>query len=534
MAFFRICGVLLGWVLAAGCALAQAPFQAPPAPRFDIQRFVVEGNTLLPPEQVERIVAPHAGKSRDFGDVQRALEALQDAYLARGYSAARVLVPEQELARGEVRLQVVEARIRNLRVEGNQIFDRANVLASLPSLTLGESPNTDRIGRNVQLVNENPAKQVSIRLEATDERGKVDAVARVTEEKPVRYIASFDSSGNANTGYYRVGAGYVNANMFNRDHMLTLQAITSPSQVSDVTILAGGYRIPFYEWNGAIDLTVAYSNVNSGSVGGLLNVSGAGSVYGVRYSQILPRIEAYEHKLALGYDYRDYHQNITFGGGGPGLLPDITVKPLTLTYSGRYVRVGREINGFAAFSQNIPGGADGSQAAFSSNAQTGAANRPQARAAYNVWRFGAVWSEALPKDYLLRAAFNGQYSNDRLAPVEAFGMGGADSVRGFNERETASDKGHRLSVEGYSPDFGSHLGAAWRARGLAFVDVARGSDQDPVRGDKNGLASVGLGMRLNQGKALSFRVDWAHVMNAAGTRPLGKDKVFFALSYTFQ
>ena len=45
--------------------------QATESPRFDIQRFVVEGNTILPQAEVEQIVAPFAGSARDFGDVQQ-------------------------------------------------------------------------------------------------------------------------------------------------------------------------------------------------------------------------------------------------------------------------------------------------------------------------------------------------------------------------------------------------------------------------------------------------------------------------------
>jgi hemolysin activation/secretion protein len=136
-----------------GFAFAQAPV----APRFEIQRFIVEGNTLLPQSKIDGIVAPFTGAGRDFGDVQRALEALQEAYLARGFTAVRVLVPEQDIKAGTVRLQVIEARIESIRVENNKHFSEANVRASLPSLKEGSSPNTHAISENVQLVNENPA-----------------------------------------------------------------------------------------------------------------------------------------------------------------------------------------------------------------------------------------------------------------------------------------------------------------------------------------------------------------------------------------
>ena len=469
--------------------------------------------------------SPFAGKDKDFGDVQHALEALQDEYLNRGYNAARVLIPEQDLRAGQVRLQVIEAKVRNVLVENNKFFDEANIRAGAPSVRAGESPNTTEIGRNMQLVNENPVKNVGVRLQAVDEPGKVDAVLRVTDDKPVKWSVFVDDSGNIPTGRYRVGLGYLNANIGNRDHVLNAQFITSPDHLSDVTIFGLGYRIPFYRWNSALDLVLGYSDVNSGTVQDLFTVSGKGTILSARWSYILPRIGAYEQKVAASWDWRDFRQNVGLVAGGGGLVPDITLKPLGLTYLGRYTRAGYEGNFYVSLVHNIPGGADGNQEAFDRQ-------RALSRASYRIWRYGAQATGA-KGGFLLRAAFSGQHTNDILVPGEQFGMGGADSVRGYFEREVASDIGHRASLELYFPDMGEHMGSDWRARPLAFVDMARGRDNAPIRADKNGLSSVGLGLRLGRGKDLSIRVDGAHVTSDAGSKRLGDSRLHFSVGYIF-
>jgi hemolysin activation/secretion protein len=512
----------------AGIFLAASP-AANAQTRFDIQRFVVEGNTILAEAEIRRLVSPFEGKSRDFGDVQRALEALQDEFLARGYTAVRVLVPEQDLVGGLVRIQVVQARISEVRVEGNQFFDSANVRASLPALKEGESPNTRAISQNVVLVNENPAKQVGISLEPTKEAGNVDAVVRVTDSKPSRWSLSLDNTGSSATGYHRSGLAYQNANVFNRDHVLNMQYITSPDHIGDVTIFGLGYRAPVYASKGFFDVFGGYSDVNSGTIQNLFTVSGSGTILGARYTQVLPKLDAYEQRIALGYDYRDFRNNVSFVGTSGSLLPDITIRPVSLTYTGRLPQVGRDIAFYATYLTNTPGGADGGQDAFS-------AQRAGANARYQIWRYGASYSQALPADYLLRAAFSAQYTRDLLIPGEQFGMGGADSVRGYLERETASDLGQRLSLEAYTPDLGGRFSDTWKMRALAFYDTARGHDRIPARvpvNEINGLASVGAGLRMTQGRSVSARLDYAHVLNAAGTRPVGKDRVHFAVVYSF-
>ncbi|MFX7140195.1 POTRA domain-containing protein, partial [Acinetobacter baumannii] len=58
--------------------------------RFDITRFAVEGNTLLTQARVDEAVTPFRGPGRVYGDIQQALEALENAYRSAGYTAVQV------------------------------------------------------------------------------------------------------------------------------------------------------------------------------------------------------------------------------------------------------------------------------------------------------------------------------------------------------------------------------------------------------------------------------------------------------------
>lgn len=511
-------------VLALG--LRAAVFaQSGAAPHFAIRSFVVEGNTLIPQNDIDALLAPFTGADRDFADVQRALEALQKAYIALGYQAVRVVIPEQTLASGRVRLDVVEARLRRVQVQGNHYFGSKNIRASLPAVQEGAAPNTRRIGENVQLANENPAKQVSVRLQATPEPGMVDATLKVADEKPTRTSVFLDNTGTSETGYYRAGIGYQNANVGNRDQVLNLQFITSPTRVNDVKIFGAGYRIPVYAHEGMVDLIAGYSDVNSGTLQDLFNVSGSGTILAARYTQVLPRMQDYQQKLAFGLDYRDYRPDVALVGTSGTLIPNITVRPLSLTYSGRLSPVGSDLSFYASYAQNLPGGSDGDQAAFT--------RRGAGDARYSIWRYGASYTRALPGDLLFHAALDGQYTSDRLVAEEQFGMGGINSVRGYHERETANDIGYRGSLEVYSPNVSGPLGAGWRARALVFTDWARGHDNPPIRATDSALQSIGVGLRMNRGKSLSVRADLAFALKAAGTRSEGSNMLNFVVGYSF-
>ena len=46
---------------------------------FSISRFQVEGNSLLTEGELQSLVAPYVGANKNYGDVQKALEALEGA-----------------------------------------------------------------------------------------------------------------------------------------------------------------------------------------------------------------------------------------------------------------------------------------------------------------------------------------------------------------------------------------------------------------------------------------------------------------------
>ena len=520
-------GMLLGSLPAA---LAQAPATEVPAPRFEIVRFAVDGNTLLKPEEIERAIAPYAGKQKDFADIQRALEALEQVYRDRGYGVVRVLLPEQDITRGVVQLRVIEPRMGKVVIEGNQHFDATNIRASLPGLQPGATPDSQRIARNLQLLAEHPAKQTTVLLKSGASDNEIDATVKVSDEKPLKFVVTLDNSGTTDTGRFRTGIGMQHSNMFNRDHILNLQYVTNPEHPSKVTIFGAGYRIPFYASNSSLDLFAGYSDVDSGTLQGLFNVSGSGTIMGARYNLHLTKIGEYEQKLAFGLDYRAYKNDVTLVGITGGLVPDVTVRPASIGYNGLWRMTNAEFGFYGSYSHNIPGSNDGGDNSFK-------ASRPDAIANYRIWRWGANYTRVFAKEWQARAVVKGQYSSDALVPGEQFGFGGPDSVRGFNIREVAGDTGYAASFEIYTPELGSKLG--WKdvkARLLAFYDTGTTGNNSvqpnyPFLGQSG--SSIGIGLRMTYGKHFNLRLDFAQVGQPAGNQARGDQMLQASVAIPF-
>ena len=510
-------------------ASEQAPADMPVAvPKFDILHFDISGNTILDPAAIERMLKPFTGKGKDFGAVQLALEALQQAYTEAGYGAVQVYLPEQDLDQGAVRLLVTEGKIKHILTKGNTFHDDANILASVPKLQVGNSPKAADIEINLKAANENPSKKTQVLLKTTEQPGEIDATLQVVDEKPWKVGAVLDNTGNSETGYNRLGVFYQNSNVGNRDHVFTTQYTTSPSKAGSVKVWGAGYRIPLYKVGDSVEFFAGYSDVNSGTVQDLFSVSGSGGIFGARYNYNLARHGDYDHKLTFGMEQRDYRNNVAPVGGGSSLVPDVTVHPVSVSYNGEWHVPGQQFSLYATEVSNIKGGSKGGDADFT-------ATRTNANADYLLTRYGVDYSRALTSDWQAHAAFNGQYTSDALVAGEMFGIGGMSSVRGYYERELADDQGYRGSLELYTPDFGERLHSKLKARALVFYDFGEVSRNKALPGEvtRRRIGSVGAGLRANVGDNFSLHMDLGYALADGGKVAKNQSRLNFSAVMTY-
>lgn len=477
--------------------------------RFDISGYTVEGSTLLTKKEIDDAVAPYVGKDKDFSDVQHALEAVEAAYAKRGYTAVQVVLPEQELEKGNVRFRAVESRFGRRSVKGNQYFSERNIFNALPSVRKGGVPRSKQIARELRLANENPARQMNVVLKAA-ENDTVDAEVTVADKKPSLVRASFDNTGTPETGRTRLGLSYTNANLFDADHVGSLQMQVSPQQMSRVRVFGGSYKIPLYEYGDSMDFFAGYSNVNS-LVGGLSNFQGGGRLFSAHYNYTLDRVGNFDPRLIFGVDWRDFKQIEQTEPAVAVLYNEIVVTPLSLGYAAQGKGLRSETSFDITYSANVPTSGKGNKDAFARYDPLGLL-MPDAN--YRIVRYNASYVQALGQDWQARAALTGQWSRNVLILGEQMRLGGMNGVRGFSEGSEAGEKGVRWTVETYTP--GTSIWGA-DSRGLVFLDGGRVSSQSGVN---SAITSAGIGLRSTL-KDVTLRLDVARI-GKAGTDPLQK------------
>ncbi len=519
-----------------------APVPAAAAPAevlLDVRRFEIVGANPLSDSETAAVLASHLGLHSSLGTLEAAATALEARLREAGYSFHRVIVPAQKPADGVVKLEILQFPLESVEVVGNQHFSADNIRRSLPALVAGTSPDVRAVSRDLGLANEHPSKRVAIVLKESAKADALDAEIRVRDTAPTQFFTSFTGGTpdaydaiNKATGYTRLTLGYQNANLFDRDHALTVTYTTSVEHVDRVKQFGAFYWIPLYGYATSLQVYYTRSKVNTGSIGlgsSSFDVSGKGEFLGARVTHSLPKFREITQNVSLALDDRYFDNNSTFAIPGLAVATTSAVRsrPLSLRYAVRYDQPWGGVGAYAEYAENFGGGGangDGDYAAFSAVKN------------WRAGRFGLDASYALGS-WGLSARFRGQNTDTPLIPGEQFGLGGVASVRGLRDREFTGDRGYTMTLEAQGPALAESL------RPVLFFDQGSarllGNRVLPGGLNQDTAASVGVGLRWNWQRRLDVSADLAHVLNgiaSTGTvtgTAAGDSKLTFSMFYRF-
>jgi hemolysin activation/secretion protein len=505
---------------------AASPASAPAAdagPQVVVERFEVEGNTLLSPEQLEAVLAPYRGPAT-LARLREAAAAVQDLYRDAGYGGVVAFLPGQSASGGVVRIRVVEGKLSKVSVSGQRRNSAEAIRATLPALQEGRTPEVRLIDAQLQLANENPARNVQVLLQPGSEPATIEAQLTVTEQPPMRTTLRVDNTGSQASGRWRTALGWQHADLFGSGQVLTLEAQTAPRDAENVKVFSGAWRLPLPQWLSTVDAFAAWSDVKTGgtaTAAGDLDFQGQGSVVGVRGTRYLPRWNTVDQRVSLGFDWREYRNQCTIEGlpeaacGSAGA--SVALQPVSLSYTAQSAGTLPWGLSLSLQGNTGSGGRNASPEDFE-------AVRAGATRIYKIGRLAANAGTG-PLPWLWDAGFTVQFSaqltRSTLVPGEQFGIGGAQSVRGYDEREINGDNGAQISIELVSANLiDKFFGEPALLRLLLLADAGHVNNPNGDSCQENRtscrIGSLGMGLRFAVGD-VTARVDLARAY-ATGSR----------------
>ncbi|MEX1826958.1 ShlB/FhaC/HecB family hemolysin secretion/activation protein [Luteibacter sp. CQ10] len=522
--------------LAVAFALGSEVSAQDAPPSFDVNEYVVDGNTTLQALDIETAVYPFLGPGKSMSDVSGARDALQKAYQAKGYQSVVVDIPQQQVKGGVIRLQVTENVVGHVKVEGATYRSPKAIRDAVPALAEGQVPNFGKAQQQLTEVNRRGGAQVIPVLAPGSLPQTMDVTLKVTDSSPWHASLEANNDHSVNTPELRTVASVRNDNLFQKGQAASLTYIVAPQDRDAAEVWAGSYLIPLDDdWS---VLASAYtSNSNANAVGGT-TVLGKGNAFGFSFLRNLPAHGEYSQSLSLGLTRKHFDQNISLGGQTS--KAPITYIPLSVTYTGQSI-------GETSASTVSVAAVAGFRAGGSTSAEFDN-QRYKARQNFFYVKFDGGHTHTFDGGFSLAGRLGLQLSTSSLVSSEQYAAGGDSTVRGYLEAEETADHGVIGSVEFRSPSIASRIGGwvnDWRFH--AFVDAAhlalmnalpqlidpKNPDAGSTRVTRYDLSSVGLGTRFQIFNIATGAFEVAYPFNDGQATKAHDTRIHFSLKADF-
>ncbi len=533
----------------------------------------VKGPEFLKNKGFENLLAGSLGQPM----TDAALKAMQAKILAyckaQGHIIVDVITPEQRIVNGTVQIVVIEGRIEKVDfVHIGRAWFSDSILRRGVHLATNEAVNGKHLDSDLNWLNNNTYQVLgwddfggSFRqVDSSFSRGVADWTTDIRlQEKdrfPLRVFGGYDNYGIPVLGDNQVYGGLNWGNVFGLDHRANYEYVTDTS-LDKLHLHTAGYVIPL-PGRQQLSFFGTYAEVNPNFAeinSSVANLTEKGNYYqaSARYTLSLPTIQKYEHQVSVGFDFKRTDTPLLFGSSSSGQSNNVDVEQFTVAYNGS-IRDGWGNTAFSLQGFYSPGG---SRVTAFANDSAYSQFRAGTKVAYAYGRVELHRETMLPLTLPTRGGVpehftwvlrgSGQYAGERLLPTEQFGLGGYDTVRGYNERVVDGDDGWLLVNEIRTPHIilGNITGRAdakdW-LQILGFCDYGRAYNRQPsavlLESDAETLLSAGVGFRYAVADNLSFRLDYGvqldrhyatSAANAASLGPQPRERVNLGVELSF-
>lgn len=481
----------------------------PDGARVKVSRFVLEGASLLPPEQLQAQLADLVGQELGLSGLREAAARITRFYREQGYFLARAYLPTQDIANGVVRIAVLEGRYGSVDVGGSPRLEQQHARGVLDAHQVAADQPIERasLERSLILLEQRSGAPV----QAVMQPGTSVGTSHMAIEAPGGPLLSgtlgADNYGNRFTGQGRGTASLALNSPFGVGDRANLWLAYS----TGATAVFGSYQVPVGYDGLTLGAAASYYRYDLCCEYSPLDRAGDAVVAGIQARYPLMLGQNAVHYAGLSLERKRLTD--TWAGGD---LNDKRVNVAVLSFDGISALAAGQVRYRVALSGGdlqIKGPAD----YVKLNAAT----------IDTFGGYGKLWGQV---EFLypvtgwsfLNLRLSGQGASRNLDSSEKFILGGFNGVRAYPEGEAAGDNAWLARLDWVLPI--TSAAVPGRAAVRAFVDSGAIWLVDNVRG---GLASPGIenhyslsgaGLGFNWALPRGFALS-AYVATAIGDNP---------------
>ena len=452
--------------------------------RLVLQGINIDGAKAVTSRTFEPFYRDWIGKSVSLKDLNGIADDMTAAMRNKGYVLYKVIVPQQEIVQGRVRLQAIEGYINQVVVEG-EVGGRADLWRHWVERIKSERPITAAVlERYTLLANDLAGKTVKSVLRAAEGvPGASDLVLKVTE-KHIEAKLTVDNRASPSTGPNEATAVVTTNNALGVGEKvsITYNMAADPDQQK---YLAAQMDMPL---NGEGTTVTVSGTLSTSAPGGSLKdleltSESLGFSAGLTHPLIRRRDETV--KVFGGFTYTD--------AGSDALSSRLYEDKITTVNGGMSYSLNDKLDGENALSLKMTQGVEWLGAKASNDEFR---SRDNGQTNFTKFSLSASRLQRLPRDLTLSATFSGQWASAPLLSSEEFSFGGSSYGRAYDSSEITGDHGMALALElqytmkpGVSKVKYLQPYAFWDYGATLDIDA----DDDPA---KRTGSSAGLGLRF--------------------------------------
>jgi len=483
-----------------------------PQERLSVPGFAVEGSTLGE-GVLEGALQPLILKKLTLEQLhEKVKKTVQDEYAESGIRGVQVIIPPQAITDEPLSVQVVEPTIGEFAIEGTALFNALKLERffgkELDKIQTEEGVLiADELESRLDWANRHPDRQITAVLNPGEEPGVTDINLRVEDrETPIprvsplaHYALEVNNTGTSNDRF-RMMHTLQYTNFFGRDHTGTAQWLFDPSNFEQIQIIGGSYVFPdfltFIPWDVSLAFYGGWSEVTTDTVIDNLKIIGEGHAYGAQIRSELPSVWGCETFAYFGVETSQLNNSLEFGTT-TSIDSEVGALPL---YTGLSIRKRDRWGGtYGNFSWrgNLAGVVDnGEDKHFR-------AFREDSESEFHLFHGSLERYQKFLKGWTLYGKVEGQLTDNRLIPAEQSRLGGAYSVRGYEQAELSGDDTLFIRTELRSPDLPILFSRVLKdqeesAQLVGFLDFGVAEVNDAIEGDPNDgeeIYGTGVGIR---------------------------------------
>mgnify|MGYP001397692826 CR=1 FL=1 len=468
-------------------AAAQEPggLADPPDPdelqtNLPIDIVQVTGNRLVSNSEIEEITKRYQGRRLSFAEMETLTKEIEQLYRSHGYFLVNAILPTQESVRGVLQVHVLEGKIQNVAVEGNQRYPteflRERFLHAVPA----EGAKTTDFQRALFLLNELPDVQVKAVLSAGSEEGGTSVILKAEEDKNFHLTLGYNNFGARLTGEHRFGLGTDLSSIFTPgDQFLVRSLLSTPAD--NTLFVQGAYSVPVSHSGTRLGIQYANGAYTAGQEVAILDIRGTANIFALTAAQPLARSLTHSSDLDFRLSYNDLDNRIL----NQRLSKD-EYTSATLGYSGQW----RDSNGRFLGRASVTKGLGGTRRGDPFASRMGAGGD------FTRFNLDIARVQEFNSQWLAVARASMQFSGDPLFSAEQFALGGPDTVRGFSQAEALGDQAYNTTLELRWSPIADNTDLFQTVFFLDHGGVTRNRPQPGEKGSEQ-LTGAGLGFRFN-------------------------------------